>query len=174
MKRLAIPLLILMITGLLTAQAQPSALPAGEPFDSPVALRTDFEGQSLPAIIEALARSVGLTAIVKDVPEIRVIYDIGDPKPFRQVWEIVLTLNDLDYLLLENDLVIVGPESEVAKLRDLDAKALEAELSPEETDVVQEFYRVNTDPDDIRTIVERSISGVHVEVLPGVSTLLVR
>jgi general secretion pathway protein D/type IV pilus assembly protein PilQ len=163
-----------MITGLLAAKAQPSALPAGEPFDSPVALRTDFEGQSLPAIIEALARSVGLTAIVKDVPDIRVIYDIGDPKPFRQVWEIVLTLNDLDYLLLENDLVIVGPESEVAKLRDLDAKALEAELSPEETDVVQEFYRVNTDPDDIRTIVERSISGVHVEVLPGVSTLLVR
>jgi general secretion pathway protein D/type IV pilus assembly protein PilQ len=176
MKRLATLLLILVLGGLLTAQAQPSALPATDRFDSPVELRTDFEGQELSALVEALARSIGLTAIVKDVPDTRVIYDIGDPKPFRQVWEIVLTLNELDYLLLENDLVVVAPEGDLAKLRSLDAATLAAELedTAADADASQEFYRVHSDPESISVIVQRTVSGAHVEVLPGTSTLLVR
>jgi general secretion pathway protein D/type IV pilus assembly protein PilQ len=174
MKRLATLLLILVLGGILTVQAQPSALPHGERFDSPVELRTDFEGQDLGALVEALARSIGLTAVVKDVPDTRVIYDIGDPKPFRQVWEIVLTLNDLDYLLLDNDLVVVGPPGTVGKLRALDATALVAELADDDSGVVQEFYRVHSNPDSLNSIILRTVAGAHAEVLPGTSTLLVR
>src|SRR5690606_39456583 len=48
---------------------------------------------------------------------VTIVYDIGEPKPFRQVWNIVLTLNDLDYVLLENDVIVVGTTSSVNRLR---------------------------------------------------------
>lgn len=174
MKRLANLLIVFVLFGIVTVQAQPSDLPPSEPYDSPIELRTDRGSQDLTGIVEALARAVGLTAIVKDIPETRVNYDIGDPKPFRQVWEIVLTLNDLDYLLLDNDIVIVGPESEVLKLRNLDAQALARELAADEGDLIQEFYRIHANAEDLSVILERSLPDLHVETLPGAATLLVR
>ena len=102
-------------------------------------------------MITALARAVGLTPIIDDVPIRTIVYDIGDPKPFRQVWNLILTLNDLDYLLQDNDIIVVGSVASLARLRappepePVATPEPEPEPEPEEPadPVVQRFYRVN-------------------------------
>lgn len=169
MKKLASLLPLLVALGLAFAQPQVPALPDDERFDQPVELQTETDGESLRAMVSALARAVGLTPVIEGVPNTNVIYDIGDPKPFRQVWELVLTLNDLDYLLLENDVVVVGPSDAVSKLR----RADDPLTAITDTSADQRFYRIAGHPENLAEIVRKIVPGVTVEVLPGVRTLLV-
>ena len=61
-------------------------------------------------MVEALALSVGLTPIVNEVPsDQEVYYGIDNPIPFRQLWSLIMADNTLDYALLENDVIYVGP-----------------------------------------------------------------
>ncbi|MEJ2219094.1 MAG: type II and III secretion system protein, partial [Gemmatimonadota bacterium] len=89
MKRTLILLTFLALAGLAWAQTQLAPLPKDSRFDQTVQLSTGVGGESLRAIVSALAKSVGLTAIVNDVPTTNINYDIGSPKPFRLVWSIV-------------------------------------------------------------------------------------
>ncbi len=163
--RILITLLAVAWLALGTAMAQPrTELPEDARFDVPVAFSTGTNGESLPAMISALARSVGLTPVVDDVPPIDIVYDIGDPKPFRQVWSLVLTLNDLDYVLQENDVVVVGtPES----LRRLSSGAERREPS------LQRFYRVGNDPAQVAAILERVVPEASIDTLPGNNAIIV-
>lgn len=162
-------LTILATVVLGTALAQPAPLPADERFDQRVEFKTDSDGESLSSMVAALARGIGLTPVVEQVPNTPVIYDIGDPKPFRQVWDIVLTLNDLDYRLLDNDVIIVGPTAAIDALGREPAQEPEADGQPR----VQRFYRVNTSADDLATIISRAVPGASVEALANVRTLSV-
>lgn len=167
MKRLLALIFLLGFSLCALSSAQLEPLPDDPRFDQPVEFRTSAAGESLSTMIYALAKSVGLTAVVEDVPEQTTTYNIGDPKPFRQVWDIVLTLNDLDYLLLPNDLVVVGTPESVAKLKD----------QPVEGDggtIIQEFYRVSNDPESLAAVLRQAVPGISVEVLPDLSTLSVR
>mgnify|MGYP001226912742 CR=1 FL=1 len=157
-------LLVLLLLSL--AIAQPEPLPPGERFDQPVEFQTDAQGESLRTMIAALARGAGLTPVVEDVPDTPVIYDIGDPKPFRQVWELVLTLNGLDYRLLENDVVVVGPTSTLLALDGRDGR----------TDGLRrhEFYRVSNEPGELAAVVQAVAPNAQVEVLGQLQTLSVR
>src|SRR5690625_420757 len=156
-------LLVLLLLSL--AIAQPEPLPPGERFDQPVEFQTDAQGESLRTMIAALARGAGLTPVVEDVPDTPVIYDIGDPKPFRQVWELVLTLNGLDYRLLENDVIVVGPPGALATLDDREGQGGTRR---------HEFYRVNGDPEELAAVVEAVAPSAQVEVLAQLQTLSVR
>ena len=173
MKRvLFFPTLLLALV-LSVASAQLAPLPDDAQFDQPVEFSTQTGGESLRAMIVALARAIDLTPIVESVPDITITYDIGEPKPFRQVWNIVLTLNDLDYVLLENDVVVVGPASAIAGLRAEEPVAEPvAEEAPAEP-TVQRFYRVNNDPSQVVGIVQRAVPDVTVEALPGVRSIVV-
>lgn len=71
---------------------------------------------NLPTILQALGRSVGLTVVTDSVPDKTINYDITG-KPFRDIWSLLVRLNDLDFELLPNDIVIVGPPSVVQKVR---------------------------------------------------------
>ncbi|MDZ7705011.1 MAG: secretin N-terminal domain-containing protein [Trueperaceae bacterium] len=109
---------LLVSAGLLgTALAQPAPLPDDARFRQLVTLQTDIGGESLAAVVTALARSVGLVPVLQGVPDATVNFNIDEPTPFQQVWGIVLSLNDLDYLLQPNDIVIVGTSEQVAKVR---------------------------------------------------------
>src|SRR5690606_18588861 len=144
MKRIGIVLTFLALFGLALAQGRLADLPADGRFDEPVEFTTGVAGESLQVMISALATSIGLTAITDDVPSKTIVYDIGEPKPFRQVWNIVLTLNDLDYVLLENDVVVVGSPASVARLRAPEAPVAQTDAAQAEAEVVeQRFYRVN-------------------------------
>ncbi|MFA5550794.1 MAG: secretin N-terminal domain-containing protein [Trueperaceae bacterium] len=175
MKRLSTLLTILALMALPAfAQGTLDPLPADARFDAPVEFATGTNGESLPVMIGALAKAVGLTAITDDVLDKTIVYDIGDPKPFRQVWNIVLTLNDLDYVLLENDVVVVGSPASVARLRTPEAAPTEPVAEqPRASQLEQRFYRVNSDPQQVVEILQASIQGLDAQALPGVQSVVV-
>jgi type II secretory pathway component GspD/PulD (secretin) len=150
------------------ALGQPAALPDDPRFDQEVEFATGQDGESLGAMVAALARSVGLTPIVDQVPDRTIRYDIGEPKPFRQVWDLVLRLNDLTYVLQENDVVVVGTEDALASL-------LEPAPEPEEepAPVSRRFYDVNGAPDDVASLVTTAVADVQAEPLPGTNSIVV-
>lgn len=170
MKRYALVFTLLALLNLAMAQGRLAPLPDDARYDEPVEFTTGVNGEQLPVMIGALARSIGLTAVTDDVPDVTIVYDIGEPKPFRQVWNIVLTLNDLDYVLLENDVVVVGSTASVSRLR---MPTPEAAAEPVSADLEQRFYRINSDPDQVVEILRRSIAGLDVEALPGVQSIVV-
>lgn len=174
MKRIGIVLTFLALFGLALAQGRLADLPADGRFDEPVEFTTGVSGESLQVMISALATSIGLTAITDDVPATTIVYDIGEPKPFRQVWNIVLTLNDLDYVLLENDVVVVGSSASVARLRAPVQQATAAADQDEAEAIEQRFYRVNSSPDQVVGILMSSVDGIEAEALPGVNSIVVR
>jgi type IV pilus assembly protein PilQ len=172
MKRFSLLWLFLVaFTLLAAATAQLAPLPDDARFDQEVALRTQPGGESLPALIDALARTVGLTPIVDHIEDRRVSYNIDDPKPFRQLWQLVLIQFELDYVLLDNDVVVVGSPSFVARLKRQQAPAA-TEMADEAA--VQRFYRVRNNPEDLAEVLRQAIPGVQVEVLANLSTLSVR
>lgn len=176
MKRLSTLLTILALMALPAFAQTLDPLPADARYDAPVEFATGNGGESLPVMIGALARAVGLTAITDDVLDKTIVYDIGDPKPFRQVWNIVLTLNDLDYVLLDNDVVVVGSPASVARLRAPEAAPAETAAVDEQpiaSELEQRFYRVNSEPEQVVGILQRAIRGLDVEALPGVSSVVV-
>lgn len=175
MKRTGIVLTLLALLAVSLAQGRLADLPADTRFDEAVEFTTGVSGESLPVMITALAKSIGLTAITDDVPNKTIVYDIGEPKPFRQVWNIVLTLNDLDYVLLENDVIVVGSSASVARLRAPETPATTAVVpaSPDEA-VEQRFYRVNSNPEQVVGILESTVDGIEAEALPGVNSIVVR
>lgn len=180
MKRALIFPTLLLAMALSMATAQLAPLPDDPRFDQLVEFSTTSEGESLQAMIVALARAIDLTPIAESVPDRTITYDIGEPKPFRQVWNIVLTLNDLDYVLLENDVIVVGPPTAIAGLREPEPEVADeavsdapAEAAAPAEETVQRFYRVNNEPGQVVAIVQRAVPGVSVEALPGVQSIVV-
>lgn len=169
MQRMSILLLAcLSMAGMGLAAAQSSALPADARFDVPVALVTGPDGENLAAMVSALARSVGWTPIVDDVPTTPVSYDISEPKPFRQVWDLLLSLNGLDFVVLDNDVVVVGTEASIAALR----AAGRGPIGAAGGELERRFYRVNGDPAQLVAILDATLANVDVSALPGVPTIV--
>ncbi|WMT56991.1 type II secretion system protein GspD [Truepera radiovictrix] len=138
------------------ARAQVAPLPAEARFDAPVSFRTGPEGEALSAMLQALARSVGLTAITQGVPDTVVRYDIGEPKPFREIWEIVLSLNGLTYVLRDPDIVVIGPPSVLAGL-------FETRTEARETRDVR-TYAVNSSPEQLAAFLAAQFASESVDV----------
>jgi len=167
MKRVLSLLTCVALLGLAPVLAQPAELPADARFDQLVSFSTGIGGENLGTMLDALARAVGLTPVVDDVPLRTIVYDIGDPKPFRQVWSLVLTLNDLDYLLQENDIVVLGTSGSLARLRTAPDTVVEGDPK------VQRFYRVNNDVDTVVRLLRLAIPAATVEGLPGTAAVMV-
>jgi len=166
MKRTRILLTFLAVAwiALGAAFAQPrTELPDDARFDVHVAFSTGHSGESLKAMVDALARSVGLTPVVDAIDDVTIVYDIGDPKPFRQVWALVLMLNDLDFVLQPNDVVVVGTPERLRRLSGVETR------EPS----VQRFYRVTNDPAQVAAILERIAPDATIDTLPGNNALVV-
>ena len=170
MKRfLSITVLLLSLCQLALAQ-KVAPLPDDERYDAPATFVTEMEGESLRVMVEALARSIGLTPIVESVPDKEITINIDDPKPFRQLWRTVLTLYNLDYVLQENDVVVIGPEADIAALK-LNSQPVASDPNAE---VVSRFYRVNNSPADVALIIRQAVPGVEVSELESVQSVAVR
>ena len=169
MKRLALSLLVLLGS---MAFAQPSVLPDEERFDTPISLQFD---DSLATVVEALARSVGLVPVLSDVPLDIVYYNIDEPTSFRTVWNTVMALNDLAFLMRDEDIVVVGPADSIQRLVDMDVAAIRASGQEDPgTGIVQEFYSIQSDATGMAELIRSAVPGLSVEVLSNVNTLLVR
>ena len=151
------------------AQVQLAPLPDTAQFSQNVDLRTRPAGESLDALIQALARSVGLSAITQGIPEGTMgRYNLGEPKPFREVWDIVLTLNGLEYVLRGGNIVVVGPPEVLASLQ-----PQQDEAAPSTTVT----YTVNSPPGQLQTLLESQFpagSGVTVSAFEELGLLSVR
>ncbi|MDF1524053.1 MAG: secretin N-terminal domain-containing protein [Trueperaceae bacterium] len=169
MNRVRIFLTSVVLAAFAVASAQPAELPADPRFDQPVAFSTGMGGESLSAMLTALARSIDLTPVVDDIVDKTIVYDIGEAKPFRQVWHLILTLNDLDYLLQENDVVVIGTTESLARLRAPTAAAAEDVGEP----ILQRFYRVNNEVEQVVAVLRRAVAGIEVDPLPGTGAIVV-
>ena len=156
--------------------AQPSPLPGDTRFDAPTTFVTQTEGESLRAMIDSLARSVGLTPIVDKIPADKVVtYNIDQQKPFRQIWDIVLGQEGLDFVLQNNDIVVVGSAESLVSLQPAPKIEPVAQVATEPGVILlQKFFRVNNAPKDVAAIVQQSVPGVQVDALESVSSISVR
>jgi type IV pilus assembly protein PilQ len=168
MKRALSLLTFVVLLGIAPAFAQPADLPADARFDDLVSFSTGMSGESLGAMLTALARAVGLTPVLDDVPNKVIVYDIGEPKPFRQVWALVLTLNDLDYVLEPNDIVVLGTVGSLGRLRTAPAAPQD-----EGEERVQRFYRVNNDVAQVVEVLRLAVPPARVDALPGTGAIVV-
>ena len=142
-----------------------SPLPSDPRFDQFVSLNTGTDGIDIGILIGALAQSVGLSAVISDVPKQMVVYDIGE-KPFRQVWKILLSLNGLDYVLEENNVVIVGSANQVSVYNQREPVVLPT--------YEQRFYKVSNAPEQYAIALQLALPEADVEAIPGISTISVR
>ncbi len=160
-------LALLVVLSLALAQG---TLPRDARFDQPVS--NIGVNLPLPALLDALARSVGLSPILRDVPNVSVTADI-DKKPFRQVWDLLIaTYGDgrITYALLENNVIIVGPKEVVDRAR---GQVDQPSAQPGEP-VVREFYQVRSgDPTALASLVQQEVPGITVRVVPGQNVLVI-
>jgi hypothetical protein len=169
MKRVLSLLTCVAWLGLAPVLAQPAELPADARFDQLVSFSTGIGGETLGTMLTALARAIDLTPVLDESvpPEKMIVYDIGEAKPFRQVWSLVLTLNGLDYQLQENDIIVIGTSDSLVGLQ-------RPEPAPvDDAPRVQRFYRVNNDVAEIGRLVRLAVPAATVEGLPGLSVVLV-
>ncbi len=185
MKKLVVLLLLSLSFSLSLAQVVP--LPNDSRFDAEITLITQVNGETLSTVIDGLARSMGLTPILSNMPETYVFYNISDPKPFRLIWSILLTENSLDYVLYEDDVIVVGDAASIATnfktpvVAEEDTTS-EASDSTENTGtqveelepLVSNVYSVNNNPEEIMALIASVIPSAIVTAHPGLKTITVQ
>lgn len=154
-------------------------LPGDSKYDQIITFNTGLGGASLPVMIEALAHSVGLTAVIEDVPNKQVTYNLGK-KPFRQIWQILISLNGLDYQLLSNDVIIVGSVDTISRFNEREPKpeVVEVPVQPvvQEPEPVleQRFYKVSGDPTELAGALQTVAPDAAIAPFATIQTISVR
>lgn len=147
--------------GLGTAFALPT-LPSDATYDAVVTLRTGANSDRLAPILQALGKSVGLTVVTEGVPDKNINFDISG-KTFRDVWGLLISVNDLDYEVLNDGIVLVGPTSVVQKVRKDD-------MMPVDTKGVKgerRFYTINTTVADVLSFLKAEIPAATYNPVPN-------
>ena len=157
MKRFIILLAVLALAASSWAQRAIEPLPDNPDFDQLVELNTGANGEALDAMITALGRAIGYTVITDDTSAEIVQYSIVEPRPFRQVWDLILTLHGLDYLLEEDRLFVVGDRRAIAELRGASQPVVH-------TPKMQRIYALsNAEASELASVLQQAISqGVAV------------
>ena len=154
----------------LLSLALAGTLPKDARFDQPVS--PIAAGLPLQAVLEALAKSVGLSPLLQQIPNVTVNADL-DKKPFRQVWDLLINVygeGKLDYAVLDNGVIIVGPPALVERAKGEQPKTAQVSTDP----TTREFYQVrSSDPNNLAAFIRQEIPGVTVSVAPGQNVLVV-
>lgn len=159
-------------------------LPEDPRYDAPITISTSIDGSPLREFVAAISRSIGLIPIVDAVPADVLIFDYEfEATPFRQVFRIVLGLNNLDYILDANNVVIIGDIETITGFRAREplpepVAAAEVELpEPEDTGPVipteQRFFRVSDNAEGFAIAISSAIPEAEVTVIEGISSLSV-
>jgi len=156
--------------------AMAGSFPASARFDRPVTVRTSTAGDPLETVLVALAKSVGLTPVIKlpgELAKTKIRLDI-EQKPFREVWNVVLkTFGDgkIDFALLDDGLLLVAPPEVIARAQ---GKEKPAE-KPSAPAVVREFIALKyLDPDQAVQILKTELPQLSVVRVPNQRVLIVR
>ncbi|WP_457629463.1 type II secretion system protein GspD [Oceanithermus sp.] len=164
---------------LLLGLALAGSLPDDPRFDVPVTIRTGPEGMALEAVLDGAARSVNLTPMLREIPPTVIKLDWID-KPFRQLWQLLIdTYGDgkLDYVLLENDVILVGPPEVIVRVvGEPEAPPPPAEEEGKQQEpLVRKFYPIPSgDPAPIAEFLVKEVPGIVATVVPGQRVISVR
>jgi type II secretory pathway component GspD/PulD (secretin) len=137
-----------------------SQLPADIRFDQKKTV--DLPPLDLEMYLKTLGSTVGLQVIGTNLPGIQVSLKFKDV-PFRQIWNNVLAIYNLDFILQSNDLVIVGSKEAIAALKPQPPVV----VAPPIVEPVQEIrtYTIKSDVTAIRSLLETQIAGVKISTV---------
>ena len=159
LKRLLLPALLTAGLGWSFSLAAGS-LPTGARFDEPVSVGMNAGGTPLRTLLEALAASVKLSVVADGIPDKAMTFRL-DGKPFREIWNLLITTNGLDFELLPNDIVIVGPPSFVSLAR---TPITSSSTTPS---VVRRSYVVRTDAGVLASFLAKLVPGAAITPFPN-------
>lgn len=169
MKRFLIFLAILALAAGSFAQRAIEPLPDNPDFDQLVELNTGANGEALDAMITALGRAIGYTVITDDTSAEIVHYSIVEPRPFRQVWDLILTLHGLDYILEDNNLFVVGNRLSIQDIKGIRTPTAQVPR-------VQRIYSLsNAEATDLAAVLQQAIrqGELDLDEVPAQSDYLV-
>jgi type IV pilus assembly protein PilQ len=169
---LLVALTVLGFSFAANAQSAPTKLPAGALFDTPVTVEIPSGGLKLETYLKALAASVKLTVVIQGVPDVMVNYDFTG-KPFRQVWELVIALNQLDFELQPNNVIIVGPPNVISLLRPAAPTPPPAPAQTVQEPKELRAYQIKGDIAVIQELLKKQFPNAIITTSAGIKALLV-
>lgn len=111
LQRVALTLTLLALTSLALA------LPPTINYDRNVSLNTGPDGASLTSLLEALALTSDATLLIHDIPDTTIRYTLTQPRPMREIWDLLTTLHNLDYLMRDDHTIIVAPHDTLERFQ---------------------------------------------------------
>ncbi len=146
--------------------------PADPRFDQLVTVDIPSTGMDLAQYLRELASLVKLQATTEGVAAKNVGYNFKSI-PFRQVWSLVTSLNNLDYELLPNDVVVVGPAEVVQKFR----PAAPVQVTPTQTApaavLVVKTYDIKSNPDNISKALSAQFPSIKIVPVAGTNKVVI-
>ena len=179
LKSLTILLLALSSTLIPAMAQQSSRFPNDSRFDQIIEFQVGSDGIKLEDYLRIIGKSVGLQVLPEAIPDKTLGSAWSVKKPFRQVWDTLITLYGLDYVLQPNNVVIVGPPSVIEKfLPPKPATPVTTQTNPvQQTPVapVTEIrtYVVNGDPEALKKFLESTYPTIKVTVPPNQKLLVI-
>ena len=179
LKSLTILLLALSSTLIPALAQQSSRFPNDSRFDQIIEFQVGPDGIKLEDYLRIIGKSVGLQVLPEAIPDKTLGSAWSVKKPFRQVWDTLITLYGLDYVLQPNNVVIVGPPSVIEKfLPPKPATPVTPQTNPvQQTPVapVTEIrtYVVNGDPEALKKFLESTYPTIKVTVPPNQKLLVI-
>jgi type IV pilus assembly protein PilQ len=142
-------------------------------FDQLVTVDIPSSGMDLSQYFRELASLVKLQATTEGIATKNVSYNFKSI-PFRQVWSMVVSLNNLDYELLPNDVVVVGPPEVVQKFR---PPAPVQTTTPTNTTppavLVVKTYDIKSNAENIAKALTAQFTDIKVVQVTGTNKLLI-
>jgi type II secretory pathway component GspD/PulD (secretin) len=149
------------------AAAQSDRFPAEARFDQPINMDLPAD-VTLEVYLRELASLVRLQAVTDGIPARAANYPFKNV-PFRQAWNLVTSINGLDYDLRPNNVIIVGTPEAVARVRPAQAQGpVAAKPVP-----VARTYDIKTNPDSIAKFLIAQFPDVKINPVPGTAKLVI-
>ncbi len=176
---LTIFLLALSSTFFPAMAQQSSRFPSDSRFDQIIEFQVGPDGTKLEDYLRIIGKSVGLQVLPEAIPDRTLGSAWSVKKPFRQVWDTLITLYGLDYVLQPNNVVVVGPPSVIEKFL---PKAPTPVATPQPTPVQQapvapaieiRTYVVSGDPVALKAFLESTYPTIKVTVPPNQKLLVI-
>jgi type II secretory pathway component GspD/PulD (secretin) len=158
--------LLLALIGFL-GFAQAGKLPADPRFDAPVKVDVPATGIALEMYLKAIGYAVKLNVVADGIAADKKINVDFNGKPFRRVWETITTLNDLDFELMQDDIMIVGPSTIVARFRQ--SAPVTATGEPKKTYT----YIVKSDPTGIQGLLAKQFPEASINNVANTRILVI-
>ncbi len=142
-------------------------------FDQLVTVDIPSSGMDLSQYLRELASLVKLQATTEGIAAKTVSYNFK-AIPFRQVWSMVVSLNNLDYELLPNDVVVVGPPEVVQKFRP-PAPVQTAPVTPNtpQAVLVVKTYEIKSNAENIAKALSAQFADVKIVPVTGSNRLVI-